>query len=110
MDLDLILLYVLIVKSFVDQVDEFEIKFVQKLMFWILENFLVGIWIVNNDVGNIWDNLDLYSVYKKVLKKYFEQVQRLYSFGVRNFVILFSVCKFVLFFCYNVVGLLDVVQ
>lgn len=109
-DSDLIPPYAPTVKSFVDQVDEFETKLAQKPTPWTSENLLVGIWIANNDVGNTWDNPDLHSLYKKVSKKYFEQVQRLYSLGARNFVILSSARKSASSPCYNAVGSLDAAQ
>lgn len=82
------------VRTFVDQVDDFEANIVgDGDVPWTKKTLLVGIWIANNDVGQSWDEPDLPGLYAKVSKRYFEQVQRLYDLGARNFVIINSARK-----------------
>ncbi|SPO06733.1 related to cellulose-binding GDSL lipase/acylhydrolase [Cephalotrichum gorgonifer] len=74
--------------TFVDQVDDFEVNLAKKPTPWNSRNLLIGIWIANNDVGGSWNEPDLPEFYEQVSAKYFEQVQRLYNLGARQFVLL----------------------
>ncbi|KAF9878344.1 hypothetical protein CkaCkLH20_04382 [Colletotrichum karsti] len=76
------------VDTFVDQVDTFYRAYVNGMSPWSWDDVLVGVWIANNDVGQSYDRNDTASLYPKVSTRYFEQVQRLYDAGARNFVIL----------------------
>ncbi|KAF6832641.1 hypothetical protein CPLU01_06037, partial [Colletotrichum plurivorum] len=77
------------IATFVDQVDNFYGAYVRGKTPWVSwKDVLVGVWIANNDVGESYARNDTLSLYPKVSARYFEQVQRLYDAGARNFVLL----------------------
>ncbi|KAE9570537.1 hypothetical protein CGMCC3_g13296 [Colletotrichum fructicola] len=76
------------VATYVDQVNTFYDAYVHQETSWSWDDVLIGIWIANNDVGQSFDRNDTSSLYPKVSARYFEQTQRLYDAGARNFVFL----------------------
>ncbi|KAF6789713.1 cellulose-binding gdsl lipase acylhydrolase [Colletotrichum sojae] len=76
------------IATFVDQVDIFYEAYVRGKTPWAWRNVLVGVWIANNDVGESYARNDTQSLYPRVSARYFEQIQRLYDVGARNFVLL----------------------
>ncbi|TDZ36739.1 Acetylesterase [Colletotrichum spinosum] len=76
------------IATFVDQVNIFYEAYVKKKAPWEWRDLLVGIWVANNDVGNSYAQSNISTLYPKVSAAYFEQAQRLYDAGARNFVFL----------------------
>ncbi|KAF2841470.1 carbohydrate esterase family 16 protein [Patellaria atrata CBS 101060] len=78
------------VKSFIDQVKGFSNSIGSHPSYapWTSNNTVFGVWIGVNDVGNSWWKSDVDQLNAKIMDKYFEQLQILYTAGARVFALL----------------------
>ncbi|KAK7429777.1 hypothetical protein QQZ08_003622 [Neonectria magnoliae] len=89
-DADLVAPYASTVLSLIDQVDQFNNSIADHPdeAPWTSDNTVVGVWMGVNDVGNSYYTSGVSETLVKVVDAYFEQLQILYNFGVRNFALL----------------------
>ncbi|KAF7544383.1 hypothetical protein G7Z17_g9997 [Cylindrodendrum hubeiense] len=55
---------------------------------WTGQNAIAAIWIGGNDIRNTWTILDMPNRHKRMITRYMEQVENLYTLGVRKFIFL----------------------
>lgn len=55
---------------------------------WTAQNSIAAIWLNVKDLRTTYQVLNLPERYKRMVKRYIEQVERLYALGVRNFIFL----------------------
>jgi phospholipase/lecithinase/hemolysin len=88
--------YASTVKSFIDQVTDFSAELASHPSYapWTADNTVVAVWMGVNDVGNSYWTEDEDELIKKIMAKYFEQLQIVYDAGARKFVLLSVPRKF----------------
>ncbi|KAL6400837.1 fungal cellulose binding domain-containing protein [Ilyonectria robusta] len=55
---------------------------------WTAQNSIAAMWLNVKDLRDTLDYPNTPEIYKRVMKRYMEQVERLYAMGVRNFIFL----------------------
>ena len=75
------------VESFIDQVNLFKQNLVPSTL-WTGANTMFAVWMGVNDVGNGWYQSNWTTLYPEILNQYFAQLQIIYNFGGRQFLLL----------------------